>query len=93
MTTTMTAATVQHIEIVNGSDSNLYLHLAFYGGGASDTMLAPGARAGTYSGTPTAKRVQCIGLHGQFSGSPYATCVAQDAVMTLTAHSDGIEHS
>ncbi|QBZ80993.1 hypothetical protein pclt_cds_396 [Pandoravirus celtis] len=90
---TTTTATVQHIEIVNGLDSNLYLHLAFYGGGTSDTVLAPGARAGTYSGTPTSKRVQCIGLHGRFSGSPYATCVAEDAVMTLTVRSDGIERS
>lgn len=89
----MTTPAAQHVEIANDLGTNLYVHLAFYGGGASDTVLAPGARAGTYSGTPTAKRVQCIGLHGQFSGSPYATCIDQGAVLSLAVRPDGIERS
>lgn len=89
----MTTPVAQQVEIANNLGTNLYVHMSFYGGGTSDSVLVPGARAGTYSGTPTAKRVQCIGLHGQFSGSPYATCIDRDAVLSLTVRPDGIERS
>ncbi|AGO84090.1 hypothetical protein psal_cds_396 [Pandoravirus salinus] len=84
----------QHVEIVNALATEVTVHLTAYGGGFGNTVLMPGGRMAVDAGPGHhVSPVRCVGLHGAFQGSPYATCIDQNAVLSLTVHADGIQRS
>ncbi|BCU03782.1 hypothetical protein [Pandoravirus japonicus] len=82
-------STRQHIEIANATDASLAVHLTAYGGGFGNTFIAPGGSFSMDSG-PGTSPVRCVGLHGKFRGSPYATCLEENGTLSVTVTETGV---
>lgn len=85
---------MQHVGITNALASDAIVHVDYYGGGSALSWLKPGSRMSMdAASTPNARRIHCVGISGNFRGSPYATCIAEESVLSLTVGEGGVTPS
>ncbi|AVK77239.1 hypothetical protein pmac_cds_551 [Pandoravirus macleodensis] len=82
----------QHAEIINNLTTAIATHLRRRVGNDGllrvNSSFLPGYDAGPAHHIAP---IHCVGVHGNFRGSPYATCIARDGDVALTVQPNGVD--